>query len=233
MLHVFFGTDTTKVRSEAFSFLETLEGKQTEVTRITPTDFQSGMLPEYAQGVGLFGTTHIVVLDTPSEDEGVIEEVFSHLDLLQSSENHFVLIDGPYDAVKKKKLNKYANEIRESVAEKGEKFNVFSITDALLRRDKKSLWLLLTTMRKQGIPHEEIIGILFWQLKILRLVSKTHSAEEAGQKPFVYQKTKRALQNFTANEIDNLSHSLVSIYHQGHAGENNLDYALEHWILSI
>jgi len=233
MLYVFFGTDTTNVRKEAFDFLDTLQNDDTEVVKITHTDYVSGMIAELAQGEGLFGTIQIVVLDTLSEDEIVESEILNNLDLLKDSSNHFILIEGSYDAARKKKVTKYAEKISEKKAGKKERFNVFSLTDAFLRKDKKSLWLLLSNAWKEGVSNEEIIGILFWQIKILRLVSKTGSPEEAGQKPFVYQKAKQSLQNFKEGELDELSKSIVSIYHDGHLGRVDLNIALEKWVLDI
>ena len=233
MLYVFFGTDTTNVRKEAFDFLDILQNEDTEVVKITQADYVSGMITELTQGEGLFGTIQIVVLDTLSEDEIVETEILNNLDLLKDSSNHFILIDGLYDAAHKKKVTKYAEKISEKKAGKKERFNVFSLTDAFLRKDKKSLWLLLSNAWKEGVSNEEIIGILFWQIKILRLVSKTGSPEEAGQKPFVYQKAKQSLQNFKEGELDELSKSIVSIYHDGHLGRVDLNIALEKWVLDI
>lgn len=233
MLYAFFGTDTMGVRKEAFECLETLQKEGDEITKLTHTDYKEGMALELSQGVGLFGATQIIVIDTPSESETAEEDIFKNLETMQSSENRFILIDGKYDAAKKRKVTKHAEKVSEVVAGKKERFNVFSLTDALLRRDKKSLWLILMAAKKEGVSNEEIIGILFWQIKVMRLVLKTSSAEEAGQKSFVYQKTKKLVQNFKEEDVEKMSHSLVSIYHEGHQGKTDLDLALEHWVLGI
>ena len=232
-MYVFFGNDTTKVRQEAFGFLDTLKNDNCEVSKITSDDYVNGMVTELSQGTALFGTKQIVVFDTPSESKEMEEDILNNLELMQKSLNQFILIEGVYDASNKKKVQKYSEKISEIKVGKKERFNVFSLTDAFLRRDKKLLWLLLSTAWREGITNEEIIGILFWQIKILRLVSKTNSPEESGQKPVVYQKAKRALLNFKDGEIDKLSFSLVSIYHDGHLGKIDLDLALERWVLEL
>jgi len=49
----------------------------------------------------------------------------------------------------------------------------------------------------------------------------------------VYQKAKQSLQNFKEGELDELSKSIVSIYHDGHLGRVDLNIALEKWVLDI
>lgn len=233
MLYVFFGTDTTVVRQEALAYANDLASEGTDVIKITETDYREGLIIEFAQGTGLFGTTEVIVLDTPSENELFEEEMFGSFDSMAASQNHFVLIAGTLNAAQKKKLKKHADKVQEITLDKKDRFNVFKLTDALLRRDKKTLWLLLTTAWKEGIPNEEIIGILFWQIKMLRLASKVENAEASGQKPFVYQKAKQALRNFKDNEIDELSRSLLSLYHDGHLGRVDLSTGLERWVLRL
>jgi hypothetical protein len=68
---------------------------------------------------------------------------------------------------------------------------------------------------------------------MLRLAERTKSAEEAGQKPFVYSKAKRALSAFKEGELDSISRDLLSIYHDGHLGKRDIDLALERWVLTL
>ena len=83
------------------------------------------------------------------------------------------------------------------------------------------------------IRDRELIGILWWQLKTLLLAQKTGNASEAGMKDFPYKKAKQALPNFAAGEVESLSLSLLTLYHQGHSGEVDIDEALELWLLSL
>lgn len=233
MLSVFFGNDVTRVRQKAFDFLHTLTTSDTSVTHITADRYEAGVIADSAEGTSLFGDVNVFVIDTPSEEPEVLDSVMEQLSLMHDSPNHFILIEGALTALYKKKIEANAVRVEEITAEKKERFNAFRMTDALLRRDKKSLWLLLTEAWKEGLLNEEIIGVLFWQVKILRLVERTKSAEEAGQKPFVYQKAKRALTNFKKGELDDFSRSLLSIYHDGHLGKRDLNQALEKWVLSV
>lgn len=234
MLTVFFGNDVVKVRDRAFKFLHTATEEDTLVTRVTPETFEVGMLRDLIGGASLFGATQVVVLDTLSEcGAEIFEDVIASLEAMRDSENQFIVIEGTLSSAHKKRVEGKATEAFEISGEKAEKFNTFSMTDALLRRDRKSLWLLLQDAWREGVSNEEIAGILFWQLKVLRLVLKTSSAEESGQKPFVYQKAKRALASFKEGELERLSGDLLAVYHDGHLGKHDFGLALEKWTLTV
>ena len=233
MLYVYFGSDTTGVRQKAFHFVHTLTRGDALATNITEENYQIGIIENLAEGVSLFNAEQVTVLDTPSENEDFFEGVLSRLELMQESLNHFVVIEGTLNAGNKKRMHAHATKMEEVEGEKKEKFNTFLLTDALLRRDKKSLWLLLMDAWKAGITNEAIIGVLFWQVKVLRLAEKTKSAEEAEQNSFVYQKAKRALSNFKKGELDDMSRALLTMYHDGHLGKHDASIALEKWVLGV
>ena len=233
MLYAFFGDDTVKVRKEAAAFVAEREKKGAEVARIQSGEFVSGSLADAAGSASLFGKEQVVVIDTPSEEVAMFEQVFEMLEVFADSETVFVLIEGKLLAPEKKKLQKYAKECVELTGEKVAAFNTFGLSDALADRDKKKLWILLAEAKRQGQSAEELVGLLFWQIKTLRLALKTGSAEEAGIKPFVYSKAKRALLKFKDGELDRLSETLTTLYHEGHAGKKDIDVALERWVLAL
>jgi DNA polymerase III delta subunit len=232
MLYVYFGNNTSEVRQKALARVHVCAGDDGQVTHITSDMYTVGSLPDLTRGASLFSGKQVFLLDTPSERAEAYEDIMENLELLKDSEHDFVLIEHAILAGDKKKLSSYG-EMHELVGEKKSIFNTFALTDALLVRDKKTLWLLLMDAWKAGVPNEEIVGILFWQVKILRLVEKTKSAEEAGQKPFVYQKAKRALIKFKSGELERLSRELLVLYHEGHMGKADMSLALEKWVLTV
>jgi len=233
MIYLYYGNDAPKVRHKAFRFIETLIEGETLATHVTTENYTPGVFIDYAESASLFGGTEVIVIDTLSEDDTVFAQMLEFLPLMAESANHFVLIESTLRAPEKKKIQTHTKIIEEVTGETKEKFNTFLLTDAYLRKDKKSLWLLLMEAWKAGESNEAIIGILFWQIKTLRLVSKTKSAEDAGVKPFVYSKAKRALGQFTQDDLENHSRSLLAIYHEGHQGKIDTTLALEKWVLSI
>lgn len=233
MLFLFYGTDQIKVRETAFLVVREKEAGGAAVTYIDSDTFAPGVFSDAAGATSLFGGEELYVIDTPSSKAEFEEEVLESLDALKESSNTFVLIEGALLAAQKKKYEKCAESIEEFKGEKAERFDIFSLADLLSRKDKRNLWVKLVDARAAGISTEEIIGILWWQLKALRLAATTRSASEAGMKDFPYNKSKRALGNFRDGELESLSYSLIALRHDGHLGKCDIDLALEKWVLTL
>jgi DNA polymerase III delta subunit len=233
MYVVYFGDNRALVRDEATSYLATqIPAGQTAHT-ISIDNYEPGMVQDAAGATSLFGESEWYVIDEPSADEVFREEVESVLANLGESSNQFIIMEGKLLAPQKKLYAKYATDTKEFSLAKQEKPNPFQMAEALAQKDKRRLWVLLQEARLRGMREEEVIGILWWQLKALRVASKTSSAQEAGMKDFPYNKAKRALTTFKPGEIERLAGSLLGLYHDSHAGVSEIDLALERWCLSI
>ena len=230
MLKVFYGTDRTAVRDAA--------QKEYETVGITPTviedtTYVTGAVASAVGAASLFGGTECFVLDTPSGDDDFESEVVQNLKELAESQNIFIVLEGALLADAKKKYGKYATTVEEFTATKTERFNSFAIAEALAKKDKKNMWVLLNQAQAAGLRNEEIIGMLWWQLKALRLAKLTRTPEEAGMKDYPYKKAKQSLGLFKAGEIEQLSRSLLALYHEAHQGKRDMDLALEEWVLKV
>lgn len=233
MLYVFCGNDTTAVRERAFLLVHEREEEGVRVVRIDASAYAPGLLGDLVGAVSLFGGSECYLIDTPSQEEAMYDDVLAHLDAFAESAHTFIIIEGTLLAPEKKKFEKHAERLVEVKAEAGERFNSFALADALAAKDKKALWMLLQDAKRAGLTEEELIGTLWWQLKALRLASVTKSAAEAGMKDWPYNKAKRSLSNFKPGELESLSQSLLSVYHDGHGGVRDIDLALETWTLTI
>jgi DNA polymerase III delta subunit len=230
MLKVFYGTDRTKVRDAAQVACDLVVGVQ---TIIDDSSYEPGQLSNALGANSLFGGEQCFVLDTPSGEEVFFTEVLASLKEMAESQNTFIVLEGGLLADPKKKYAKHANEIAEFSLDKVERFNAFGLAEALAKKDKKNLWVLLSQARANNLRDEEIVGMLWWQLKSLRLAKLTRTAEEAGMKSFPYDKAKRALSGFKDGEVEALSRSLLELYHDGHQGLRDMDLALEEWVLKV
>lgn len=230
MLSVFYGTDRKAVRDTAKEYTD---NAGTPVTIIDESSFVVGKLASNVGAASLFGGVECFLLDTPSSDENFEMEVIDSLAEMAVSPNIFVILEGQLLAEAKKKYAKYASTINEYNAQKQERFNVFQIAEAFANKDKKHMWVLLQQARVLGIRDEETVGIIWWQLKALRLAKVTSNAEEAGMKDYPFKKAKQSLRNFKDGEVEVLAHSLLDLYHKSHQGKSELDTALERWILLI
>lgn len=233
MYVVFYGSDRGKVRDGATEYIDAKLPPDGTLTTIDAVDFESGQLADALGASSLFGGSEWFVLDTPSDNAVFIEAVNSTLVEMSESGNTFVILEGSLLMPAKKKYEKYAAEITEFTAEKTDRFNSFALAEALASKDKRKLWVLLQEARLEGLREEEIVGMLWWQLKSLRLAALTKSAAEAGMKDFPYNKAKRALAKFSEGEVERLSQSLLGLYHAGHAGMREMDVALEEWVLAL
>lgn len=233
MLYVFCGSNTNAVRERAFLLVHEQEEEGARVVRIDADSYAPGLFADLVGAVSLFGGTEVYLLDMLSQRDEVYEDVLAHLSAFAESAHTFIVIEGALLAPEKKKFEKHAVRLIELKAEAGERFNAFGLADALASKDKKQLWMLLQDAKRAGLSEEELIGTLWWQLKALRLAALTKTAEEAGMKDWPYQKAKRSLTNFKPGEVETLSRSLLTVYHDGHGGVRDLDLALESWVLSV
>jgi DNA polymerase III delta subunit len=233
MYTVFFGTDRTKVRDHATAYTEKNFPPDGTLTTFDSQSFVSGQIADALGATSLFGGAEWFVLDTPSANPDFAEEVKTALKEMSESVNTFIILEEALLAPAKKTYGKFAASVEEFTAPKNERFNTFAMAEALAQKDKRQLWVLLQDARKGGLREEEIIGMLWWQLKSLRLAAVTNSADEAGMKDFPYNKSKRALSKFAPGEVTALSQTLLELYHAGHSGQRDMDIALEEWVLTL
>lgn len=235
MLKVFYGNDVIGVREAASIYLTELraEDDELDVGRLEAENYEPGKLASLSETMPLFGGSKVYIIDTPSQQADFWNEVLAEVETLDKSQHTFILIEGNILAADKKKINKFASDLTEFKAETKKGFDAFKMAEALALKDKKLLWLLLQESFASGMSAEEIIGILWWQLKTLRLAALTKSATEAGVKDYPYNKAKRSLSNFKSGEIEKVSLALLRLYHEGHSGKRDIDLALEQWALRI
>ena len=231
MLHVYFGSDRQGVRDAAANFLEKNVPADGTVTTIDAQNYQPGVVGDALGATSLFGGVEWFMIDTPSGSADLAEEVQQSLKEMAESPNTFIVLEEALLAAAKKTYAKHAAVCEEFTAAKEERFNTFAMADALAQKDRRQLWVLLQQAKGQGLAAEEIIGMLWWQLKALRLAEVTSSATEAGMKDFPYNKAKRSLAKFGPGEVLRASQSLITLYHDGHAGVRDIDLALEQWVL--
>ncbi len=241
MIYLLYGTDTDKARAKLHELVASLLKKKPDASHIKLTDetFSDAALEENISGMGLFSQKTIVEMDSVFRNPEAKESVIDRLKDIGASENIFVFLEGKLNKAELTKFEKNAEKIQEfslpaeAASAKVGAFNMFSLTDALGKRDKKQLWVLYQKALQNNSVAEEVHPILFWQIKAMLLADKAASAAEAGLNPFVYQKSKGFLRNFNREEVEQLSSKLVSIYHNARRGINDFESSLEQFILEI
>lgn len=236
MLYIFYGTDRNKALTKALSIIETKISEKPDavVFKIDSSNISKNIIVELCGSQGLFEQKYIVHMKDVFSDESSKSIISEFLKDIAESDNIFIMTEGGILKKDFTKLEKHADKVWEHVAkEKTEvKENIFNITNYLLTRDKKNLWIEFQKL-KSTFAVEEIHGTLFWCFKNIALVSRSTSPEETGLKPFVYSNTKKAVSKFTTEEIDEKLWGLTKILGDSRRGEGELEILLEKWVLGI
>jgi DNA polymerase III delta subunit len=230
MLYVIIGD-----REKLLALIEALKKKRPDaaILKFDEESIISTSLDELIYGQGLFSSKSIVVLQntlTSAKDE-----ILGKLKDIANSENIFVVSEDSVDTKVKAKFAKYAHKVQERSKESrvSERFNIFSLTDALGKRSARDLWVLYQKAKYAHVSDEEVHGVLFWQVKALLLATKGESAKEVGLNPFVYRKAQGFLKHYSQTELTTLSRKLVRLYHDARRGRVELGVALERFILAL
>ncbi|MDP2650092.1 MAG: hypothetical protein Q8P16_00835 [bacterium] len=204
MLHVYYGTDTDKARAKVRATVDALLAKNPDALhfRITEDAFTEYDFDELTQSQALFKNEYIAVFENILASE-YADALLENLAALKESKHLFFVLEGALAAPVRKKLERHAEGMREFAkkGKKAEKFNVFTVTDALGARDRRALWVLFQKAKREGATDEEMHGILFWMVKSMRIASSARSAYEAGMKEYPFSKAKRFLRNYDEHTL--------------------------------
>jgi len=237
MLYVFHGSDGATAADKALKLVRGLQLKRPDAQLFTfeSDALEPAALDELVEAQGLFVERHIVLIRKPFEVAAIRDLVLERLERLAASANIFVLQEGKVDARHKKVFEKYAERVEEYVekAATAKSFNIFALGDALGARNRRQLWVAYHEALEHGEAPESIHGTLAWAVRSMLISQNAQSSEEAGQKPFTYNKFSRYGKNYTRVELVSMSHTLVRLYHDARRGVHDLGHALERFVLKV
>lgn len=236
MLHIIYGKDREKGRARFRVLRENLGKKCGEERSFLEGEVTDGLLEAAASSQGLFGNTTLFIFDGVFEKKAEQEILGAHAGELISSSNQFLIFEPTLEKNIVTVLKDGGATLEEFATGKVDtrpSFNIFSLGDALGKRNKKELWVLYQGALAAGLEPEEICGTLFWAVKNIALMKNAKHGDSAGLNPFVAEKSRGFSKNYTQEEIANLSRSLVSCYHEAHRGNEPMAIALERLILSL
>ncbi len=238
MLYLLHGEDKIKAREKALELVDVLRKKKPDASfqKIEMESFSNDLLEEFVVGQGLFENKKIVYFDSVCENKEYRDFILSKLSAIAESENILIFLEGKLDKATLTKFEKKAQKVQEfkkTEKEFKQDFNIFSLTDAFGRRDKRNLWVLYEKALSAGKSAEEVHGILFWQLKSIFLASESEGIKESGLAPFVYSKAKSFSANFKKTELLATSKKMVEVYNNARNGKVDFEIGLEQFILSL
>ena len=236
MLYFLYGTHRAKLRAEFQKLREKFVASGITVEIVPEGGISKNMLDGAVSSRGLFGEKTLYVFDGILEKKDEQEIVASRAQELAVSPNIFLIVEPSVSKDFVTDVIAHTTEVFEHMAPKLDTrpaLNIFSLGDALGKRNKKDLWVLYQQALEAGLSSEEISNTLFWAVKNLALMKNTKPGDDAGLNPFVAKKTRDYAKNYTEQEIKNISHSLMALYHEAHRGGESMDIALEKFILNI
>ena len=209
MLHLYIGTDREKARAKMRADVGEVKGA--EIVRITDAHTVDD-LKTALQGGGMFGEKRALVFESVCEIPDMREIFLESLGRLsKSDEDVFIYEEKPLADVRKR-LEKYAGSVEKFDAPKKERDkSIFKMADALRAGDKKALWVSYMRELQKGSAPEAVHGILFWGAKDTFLKSSGNARRRAGR----------------------LAAELAELPHEARRSGFDLEYALEHYLLTI
>lgn len=237
MLYVIYGTDTHKARAKLHELLELAKKKrpEAELFKITTENWSETQFDELLIAQGLFEQKYTTVLDNLFEKKDIKSYVLDKAKEMKESEQIFLMLESSIDAASLKKFEKFSEKVQEFTKNEDKKpnINIFSITDGLVQKDKKKLWVSYIDLLGKGAVAEEVYGILFWQVKNMILASRASSATETGLSPFVYKNALTGARNYKTEDLQKMSGELVDMTHKVRQGEGELEVMIEKWVLEL
>jgi DNA polymerase III delta subunit len=238
MIYLLHGENFKESRKKLHSLVGSLFKKEPDVSKflIDNESFSKELLEEMISGQTLFAGRYIVIVDKVFENKEAGEVVLEKLKLISKSENIFLFIEEKINKAILSRFKKWAEKIQEfplKSEKKDNKFNIFGITDALGRRDRKGTWVLYQKALSEGIQPEEVHGILVWQIKNLLMVKDEKETGSLGLNPFVLRKSLGFASKYKKKELVKLSEELIRIPHESRRGMEDFNISLEKFILSF
>ncbi len=241
MIYVFYGLNKEDMRKGARDFLDDLldKNEQSQIERIYPEDLGEDKVNDFILSQGLFGEPRIIAMEGILGNDKASTMILDKIGEINSSPNMFIFLEEDLDSktleILKDNIDKIFYFKNKKDGKIAEKFNIFSITDALGRRDRKAAWIFYQKAVLASVSPEEVHSILIWQVKSIILAKKwgEAGAESLGMKPFVFNKAKSFSKNFKEKEIMELSSRLVDVYHGSRRGIVSFEEALERLILDL
>lgn len=229
MLYYFLGDDVVRAKAEIVK--RTLGS---HVVRVgeggEPLDATLG----YLEQRGMFSPQVSLVIERPFDSPEGKEYVLEHAETFARSDTQVFVIQPDVDALTKKKLEVHgAVEVYDVSHNRTAEIppNSFALVDALQAGDRKRAWILYRQLIASGVSAEEVHGTLAWAARGVVLASHTKNANEAGMKPFPYDKAKRVARTLASGVAEAQSAELVRLYHDARLGRGTLEDLLEVYLL--
>ncbi len=239
MIYFFYGTNKDGARDKVHKTLDSLLLKKPNAStlHVSADNFNESVVQEYIKGQGLFENKHIVFFDNMLGDELAKEYFLENIKQIRDAPHMVLVLEEKVDKKTLTIIKKHSERAEEfedkNFTKKTKDFDIFSLTNALGERNKKDMWVFLQKGFLSGATPEELLGIIFWQIKTMIIAKGAKSAVEAGLKPFVFNKSRKYADNFSDEELRALSSNIISMYHDSRRGIVDFKITLEKFSITL
>lgn len=237
MILFIYGDDTKKVREKTTATVDVLLLKQKEasVFKINNENWNLNYVKEILESQSLFVPKSIIVFNFISENKDNFTELLDVLKEVKSTEHICIIAEGDVTEKNKEKIKKIAAKSQEfnlnKIIEKKPEAPTFAFATSFANREFQRTEKQLHTLLDLKLVPEEIHGVLWWQMKSVKLASMAQSAVGAGLNPFVFKNAKSASLKWNPEDLDQVLNSLFEMYHQAHRGKIDFYNAIERLVV--
>jgi DNA polymerase III delta subunit len=243
MLYFIYGDDTKKVRQKTTEMVDSLLRRQSDasVYRVGVDNWNLEYVNDLLNSQGLFLPKYIVIFNFISENKEFFADLLRILPDIKKTEHVCIISEGDISVKDEEKIKKFSQKSQEfsavnsstKIPAKKNESPTFAFADSFARRDFLKSMKCFTEMTSSKIAAEEIHGVLWWQMKSIKLATDSQSAVGAGLNPFVFKKAKEASKMWqdesatNKSTLDTVLNELFEMYHLAHRGEGDFYTALE------
>jgi hypothetical protein len=241
MFYIFHGQNVEESLRKRARLLQMIRQKKpfVDTVALETSDVSSVDFNQLSARCGLFEPCSIYMIDSALSDATTRALIIDNIEIIAKSHNVFIFFER--EGLSKSVLDKLetlcAKVYLSSHSTEFQKVNdnreLFALADALSSRAKKDLWIRYSEVMLDGKSSEEVLAILFWQVKALMIARASTSASQAKLSPFVYAKAVRQAHKWSQDKLKALAWALVVCFHDSRRGVCNMQDRLEKIILSI
>ncbi|MCA9353589.1 hypothetical protein KC842_01830 [Candidatus Nomurabacteria bacterium] len=229
MIIVFIGTDLVAKNKKIDVYKKDFSKKGFSFERVSYKDVESpeDILISHIKGEALFEIKKVLIL------EGFLDKdhILKFLEENKNSDKTIFFVEEKIDKDAEKVITKIGGEVLDFSKKKEEWKKDYSLTNALISRDRKNLWLLFLKTLKGGESAEAIHGLLWWQMKNISMVYFEKKQNEFNLKPFQYSILKKSTSLFEKDELKKIIKDWVSLPDYSRSRNIPLSETMERFIL--
>ncbi len=240
MILFIYGDDVKKVKEKVTATVDALLIKQKDasVFKIEAGSWKSEYAQELLNAQGLFLSKYVIVFNFISENKEAFSELLDLLPLMKSADHVCIIAEGNIAEKNKEKIKKAAQKSQELLLKKApnkdfqkNEVPTFAFAMSFANREFQKTENYFHALLDLKLAPEEVHGVLWWQMKSIKLASAAQSAVGADLSPYVFKNAKSSSLKWNPDDLDQVLNSLFEMYHLAHRGRIDFYNTIERLIV--